>query len=127
MSDNIFEKMTEEERTFAWMYMMLNKDKIIEKAEKRNKSVNKSVKVRDLYKERTKHSDIDPVEMVDIDDKVDPWYGLSAMVITEEQVEELKNGKAIYFSDGEYAHVIVLDKVANGIRTYHKNGKRGES
>jgi hypothetical protein len=84
--------------------------------------MNKGVKVRDLYKER---SYIDPVEMVDIDDKVDPWYGLYAVVITEEQVEELKNGKAIYFSNGEYAHVIALDKVVNGIRTYHKNGKRG--
>jgi hypothetical protein len=37
MSDNIFEKMTEEERTFAWMYMMLNKDKIIEKTEQLTK------------------------------------------------------------------------------------------
>lgn len=87
--------------------------------------MNKSVKIRDLYKERTKHSDIDPVEMVDIDDKVDSWYGVSTMVVTEKQVEELKNGKAIYFSDGEYAYVIALDKVANGIRAYHKSGKRG--
>jgi hypothetical protein len=79
--------------------------------------MNKGVKVRDLYKER---SYIDPVEMVDIDDKVDPWYGLSTTVITEEQVEELKNGKAIYFSNGEYAHVIVLDKVVNGNRTIIK-------
>lgn len=85
--------------------------------------MNKSVKVRDLYKECPKYSDIESVEMVDIDDKIDPWYGVNSMVITEEQVEELKNGKAIYFSDGEYAHVIVLDKVANGIRTYHKSGK----
>jgi hypothetical protein len=85
--------------------------------------MNKSVKIRDLYKERTKYSDIEPVETMGIDDKVDPWYGPNTMVITEKQVEELKNGKAIYFSDGEYAHVIVLDKVANGIRAYHKSGK----
>ena len=85
--------------------------------------MNKSIKVRDLYKERTMYSDIEPVEMVDIDDKVDPWYGPSTMVITEKQVEELKNGKVIYFSDGEYAHVIVLDKVAKGIQAYCKSGK----
>jgi hypothetical protein len=85
--------------------------------------MDKSVKIRDLYKERTKYCYNDPVEMVDIDDKVDPLYGVSTMVITEEQVEELKNGKAIYFSDGEYAHVIALDKVANGIE--HKGRKRG--
>ena len=88
--------------------------------------MSKSVKIRDLYKERTKYSDIEPVKMVDIDDKVDPWYGPNTLVITEKQVEELKNGKAIYFSDGEYAHAIVLDKVANGIRAYHKSGKRGK-
>ena len=72
--------------------------------------MNKSIKVRDLYKERAKYSDIEPVEMVDIDDDVDTWYGISSMVITEKQVEELKNGKAIYFTDGEYGNVIVLDK-----------------
>lgn len=33
MSDNIFEKMTEEERTLAWMYTIFNKDKITEKTE----------------------------------------------------------------------------------------------
>jgi hypothetical protein len=33
MLDNIFEKMTEEERSFAWMYMIFNRDKIIEKTE----------------------------------------------------------------------------------------------
>lgn len=77
--------------------------------------MNKSVKVSDLYKGYTKYSDTESVEMVDIDDKVDPWWGIDAQVITEKQVEELKNGKAIYFSDGEYAHVIVLDNVAKEI------------
>lgn len=33
MADNIFEKMAEEERTLIWMYMIFNKDKIIEKTE----------------------------------------------------------------------------------------------
>lgn len=77
--------------------------------------MSKGDKVRDLYKECIE-SGIEPVEMVCIDDKIDPWYGLSTMVITEEQVEELKNGKAIYFSDGEYAHVIVLEKVMKWMR-----------
>jgi len=34
MADNIFEKMTEEKRTLAWMYAIFNKDKIKEKTEK---------------------------------------------------------------------------------------------
>lgn len=42
MSDNIFEKMTEEERTFVWMYMILNKDKIIEKTEQWTKEAEKA-------------------------------------------------------------------------------------
>lgn len=41
MSDNIFEKMTEEERTLAWMYMIFNRDKIIEKTEQRTKEAEK--------------------------------------------------------------------------------------
>ena len=32
-NNNIFEKMTEEEQTLAWMFMIFNKDKIIEKTE----------------------------------------------------------------------------------------------
>ena len=32
-NNNIFKKMTEEEQTFAWMFMIFNKDKIIEKTE----------------------------------------------------------------------------------------------
>ena len=74
--------------------------------------MSKGVKVREMYKESLR---FDLVEMVDIDDVVDPWWGLSLMVIKEDQVEELKNGKAIYFSDGEYAHVIALEKVVKGI------------
>jgi hypothetical protein len=50
MSDNIFEKMTEEERTFAWMYMMINKDKIIEKTEQLTKEAEKRGMINDLCK-----------------------------------------------------------------------------
>lgn len=73
--------------------------------------MSEGIKVRELYEDSLKYNEVDDtVEMVDIDDEVDPCWGLSSMVITEEQVEELKNGKAIYFSDGEYAHVIALEK-----------------
>lgn len=33
MPDNIFEKLTAEEQTQLWMYMIFNRDKIIEKTE----------------------------------------------------------------------------------------------
>ncbi len=42
MTDNIFEKMTEEERTLAWIYMIFNRDKIIEKTEQWIKEAEKA-------------------------------------------------------------------------------------
>ena len=33
MDDNNFEKLTSEEQDFLWMYMIFNKDKVIEKTE----------------------------------------------------------------------------------------------
>ena len=42
MSDNIFEKMTEEERTQLWMYMIFNRDKLIEKTAQWTKEAEKS-------------------------------------------------------------------------------------
>jgi len=42
MGDNIFEKMTEEERTLVWIYMIFNKDKIIEKTEQWTKEAEKA-------------------------------------------------------------------------------------
>lgn len=41
MADDIFEKMTEEERKLAWMYMIFNKDKIVEKTEEWTKEAEK--------------------------------------------------------------------------------------
>ena len=42
MEDNIFSKMTEKERTLAWIYMIFNKDKIIEKTEQWTKEAEKA-------------------------------------------------------------------------------------
>lgn len=42
MKDNIFEKMTEEERTLAWMYMIFNQDKIMAKTEQWTKEAEKA-------------------------------------------------------------------------------------
>ena len=72
-----------------------------------------NVKVKNLFRFPLKSSDY--VEIVDINDDVDPWYGINKMVITEEQINQLKNGKVIYFSDGEYASVVALDKVVKKI------------
>ena len=42
MDDNIFEKLTAEEQTQLWMYMIFNKDKIIEKTEQWTKEAEKA-------------------------------------------------------------------------------------
>lgn len=68
-----------------------------------------NVKVKDLFRPPLEGPEY--VEIVDINDDVDPWFGINPMVITEEQINQLKNGKVIYFSDGEYASVVALDKV----------------
>lgn len=41
MEDNIFEKLTAEERGRLWMYMIFNQDKIIEKTEEWAKEAEK--------------------------------------------------------------------------------------
>ena len=48
--------------------------------------------------------------MVSKKDKVDVGWGITVNTITDEQIEKLKNGKAIYFDDGEYAHLIIKAK-----------------
>ncbi len=41
MSDNIFEKLTDEEKDQLWIYMIFNRDKIIEKTEEWTKEAEK--------------------------------------------------------------------------------------
>jgi hypothetical protein len=41
MADNIFEKLTDEEKTHLWVYMIFNRDKIIEKTEEWTKEAEK--------------------------------------------------------------------------------------
>ena len=42
MADNIFEKLTDEEKDHLWMYMIFNRDKIIEKMEEWTKEAEKA-------------------------------------------------------------------------------------
>lgn len=41
MADNIFEKLTDEEKDHLWMYMIFNRDKILEKMEEWTKEAEK--------------------------------------------------------------------------------------
>ena len=42
MADNIFENLTAEERDYLWLYMIFNRDKIIEKTEQWTKEAEKT-------------------------------------------------------------------------------------
>ena len=48
------------------------------------------------------------IEIVDKNADVNTMWGITANTVTTDQLEELKNGKCIYFDDGEYAHIIHL-------------------
>lgn len=50
------------------------------------------------------------VTVVKADDGVDCWWGLNKIIVTIEDIEELKQGKFWYFNDGEYATVIGLKR-----------------
>lgn len=54
----------------------------------------------------------DPVDVVPLErvcERSSPW-GNSFCYITEEQIEALRNGQAIYHDDGEYSTFIILKK-----------------
>lgn len=50
------------------------------------------------------------VSVVKAGDEVDGWWGLDKIIVTIEDIEELKQGKFWYFNDGEYATVIGLKR-----------------
>lgn len=50
------------------------------------------------------------VKIVDKADPVDTMWGIEAYSVTRDQVEQLLNGKCIYFEDGEYANIIFVEE-----------------
>lgn len=40
-------------------------------------------------------------------ESVDPEYGLDCIFLDDKDIRALQSGKVLYFSDGEYAHLIV--------------------
>lgn len=41
--------------------------------------------------------------------EVDYMFGMDTKYITPEQIKALQEGKKLWFSDGEYAHVIMME------------------
>lgn len=64
----------------------------------------KEVKVKDaidFYKERKPRPCI-----VKKSGSVDPWNGLDCIFLDDKDIKALQDGKTLYFTDGEYAHLI---------------------
>jgi hypothetical protein len=62
------------------------------------------------YNEEQEEVEVGYVAMVDRGSRVIKECGITANSITMDQIEALKKGKCIYFSDGEYAHVVYLKR-----------------
>ena len=50
----------------------------------------------------------DYVTVIDDEQTVDTCWGIGSVYVTSEQIKQLLDGKNLYFSDGEYAHIICL-------------------
>lgn len=68
-----------------------------------------NVKVNDIIKSNEDYEDSNTAEVVDRNQEVDPMYGIDAVKITAEDIESLKSGKCLYFTDGEYATILYYE------------------
>lgn len=48
----------------------------------------------------------DEIEIVEKYETIDGMWGVGTVKLTDKEIDALKNGKCIYFNDGEYAHVL---------------------
>jgi len=55
-------------------------------------------------------NDPEAVMVLEPDGECDPYWGLTSNEISEEQLIALREGKVLWFTDGEYAHLIRLKK-----------------
>lgn len=47
------------------------------------------------------------IEIINNGDEIDPHCGIDATIITEKHMNALNEGKALFFDDGEYTHIII--------------------
>lgn len=71
----------------------------------------RNVKVSEIINDRRYSYELDfEVEIVSRTDKVCAMFGLGALKLTEERIEALRSGKCLYFTDGEYAHLLYMER-----------------
>ena len=76
-----------------------------------------AVKVKEIIKSCGNH-----FEVVQKYETIDAMWGMEHMVLTDEDIKALKEGKYLYHSDGEYAHVISYC----GDNSYKEEGEEEE-
>ena len=76
-----------------------------------------AVKVKKIIERLGNH-----FEVVQKYETIDAMWGMEHMVLTDEDIKALKEGKYLYHSDGEYAHVISYC----GDNSYEEEGEEEE-
>lgn len=71
----------------------------------------RNVKVSEIINDKRYSDEFDfGVEIVSRTDKVCSMFGIGALELTEERIEALRSGKCLYFTDGEYAHLLYMKR-----------------
>ena len=71
----------------------------------------RNVKVSEIINDRSYYVEYDSeVEIVSRTDKVCAMFGIDTLKLTEEHIEALRSGKCLYFTDGEYAHLLYMKR-----------------
>lgn len=71
----------------------------------------RNVKVSEIINDRRYSVEDDcGVEIVTRTDKVYAMFGIDTLKLTEEHIEAIRSGKCLYFTDGEYAHLLYMNR-----------------
>lgn len=70
----------------------------------------RNVKVSEIINDIRYSVEDDYKEVVTRTDKVCAMWGIDTLKLTEEHIEALRSGKCLYFTDGEYAHLLYMDR-----------------
>lgn len=51
------------------------------------------------------------IEIVEKYTTIDGLWGINAVKLTDKEIDVIKNGKCLYFNDGEYAHILYFSEM----------------
>ena len=70
------------------------------------------VKVIDIVRDDNCQTKYDIVNKYEV---VDGMYSIDAVELTDKEIDVLKEGKYLYFNDGEYAHILYYGGSDNAV------------